>query len=645
MPLDYIVVLGPRHSRELVEYYKRQAESEGSSILVIGDGEENIQPDKLVTTLAELPTTELTDNTIIHFHTHADPSSPERASRSDLLLHIDYRTPYTTEEIFRRIGDRLQRPVNIHIWSCFSGIAAHDVEHLPLGSTLTTHSDPAYHSVTELNSAALGHNLKKTRGAFPLHNPIVRHIDSICSNPSTFLSFAINVGAKRSAFISEVTELEYSTEELLKHQRREIEKFKKYIGSIRRDSVKGCASLMEQLSDFDEFKVRLREDIVKKPPPFIVQLQEDTINDYQVALLIAKGSQCAEILGDPERDEEAAKSLNAKRAVEKLVTNGTLKLRNPYGVTPLYATCIGGNPKAIRFIARKARDSVNFQDSQGRVALHAACVQNHLPAVRVLLECGADPNIFDRESGITPLHISCRNRSPEIALCLLSNHADPEVVDAEKQTPLELTEAQDQTFIVKLLELARKDINTRVIDILAHQKVNLAALDEEGLPQMHYACGYESQIPVIQSFLRNGVSLETQDRFKRTPLHMAAGYSEPEVLRFLINEGANIHALDDEELTPLAVARSIIENTESTAVQKEKMIEVIELLEDASERAQRVEAAPEHEEEVLQGEEMQQIVETLREELSSEEGSSGEEQEAGVRKVQKKKKGGEKGPL
>ena len=65
----------------------------------------------------------------------------------------------------------------------------------------------------------------------------------------------------------------------------------------------------------------------------------------------------------------------------------------------------------------------------------------------------------------------------------------------------------------------------------------------------HATCS--NRIDVIKHLLLEGADVNRQNRFKDTPLHLAARNNITEVARLLINNGADINIQNKDKKTPL----------------------------------------------------------------------------------------------
>lgn len=58
----------------------------------------------------------------------------------------------------------------------------------------------------------------------------------------------------------------------------------------------------------------------------------------------------------------------------------------------------------------------------------------------------------------------------------------------------------------------------------------------------------------VESYLKNGIDIDIQGPFGRTPLHYASMTGNLEIVNMLLNKGAHINACDDMGTTPILEA-------------------------------------------------------------------------------------------
>ncbi len=178
----------------------------------------------------------------------------------------------------------------------------------------------------------------------------------------------------------------------------------------------------------------------------------------------------------------------------------------------------------------------------GSDALSMAANQEHSDAVAILLEAGADPNATDA-NGTTPLHDAARitNSLPVIRL-LLKHGADPNIASKHgKETPI--------------LQLMGGGLEA--IQLLVQAGARLDVRDIYGTTVLHTPAALHDK-DAVTYLIRQGLDPNAQDNEGARPLHRAISLWAPDsaVIRALIAGGADINAREASGRTALHRAAS-----------------------------------------------------------------------------------------
>lgn len=178
-------------------------------------------------------------------------------------------------------------------------------------------------------------------------------------------------------------------------------------------------------------------------------------------------------------------------------------------------------------------------------ALFSACESGGVEAVRLLLDAGADVNAREgfgnthlHVFGWSPLHVACKYGCTPIAQLLLDNSADVNALGEASETPLHVACLNGHLDLVRLLLEKGADVNAR---------------DVHDWTPLHYVCNRTlSNIEVILTLLSHGADVEARTaNAQSTPIDFACGYGHVDVVKILLEAGADPRMANYDGVTPL----------------------------------------------------------------------------------------------
>ena len=277
---------------------------------------------------------------------------------------------------------------------------------------------------------------------------------------------------------------------------------------------------------------------------------------------------------------------------EALIKGGAdVHIRSKSGFSAILIGSRNDVPEIISLLVSAGAD-VNDQALDGTTALLVASVRGHVSLAIDLLELGADPN--SGASGYTPLHWvsgswhteltgprgierdreeewrslnGLQNRKLELTRALLAYGADPKV--RLTRTPPQFGFAS-QRFRVSLvgatpLLLAAMDGNVAVMEALVAAGADPLLGTDEGSTPLMVAAGL-GQVPAesrvdpsdsvdaVKFLLGLGGNVHRTNETGRTALHGAAHIRSDEIVRLLVDWGAEVDVGDERGITPLMIA-------------------------------------------------------------------------------------------
>ena len=103
--------------------------------------------------------------------------------------------------------------------------------------------------------------------------------------------------------------------------------------------------------------------------------------------------------------------------------------------------------------------------------------------------------------------------------------------------------------IVKLILRSKGSEVVRVLD----------SGDRLGRTPLHYAASQKTGLSYITNLLKAGANIDYQDHSGVTALHLACRFGNISLVRMLIDEGANKHLRDAQDMSPLDHAKEKVE--------------------------------------------------------------------------------------
>lgn len=193
--------------------------------------------------------------------------------------------------------------------------------------------------------------------------------------------------------------------------------------------------------------------------------------------------------------------------------------------------------RTAALLAACATVSAVWADS--KTDFFTAVTRDHYRDVMTQLLRGFNPNTPD-ERGRTGLTLAMRQESWRVVDTLLSAPGiDLNLANKQGETPLMLAAIKGNLEMVKKLAERGADIN------------------REGWAPLHYAAsaGLEQSVPITAYLLEHSAYIDAASPNGTTPLMMAAQYSSEDVVKLLIQEGADVTLRNQQGQTAVDFAR------------------------------------------------------------------------------------------
>ncbi|KAK3370332.1 hypothetical protein B0H63DRAFT_503961 [Podospora didyma] len=275
-------------------------------------------------------------------------------------------------------------------------------------------------------------------------------------------------------------------------------------------------------------------------------------------------------------------------------------LEDEIGGTPFsYAVCNGQND-VLQLLLKRASQTDSLDQTPKDLLLSAA-KRGHEAVVKLLLDKGIAADLRDGDGhhqDKSPLHCAIESDHRTITNILLNNGADVESKDSERgrETIIMLLlkkgvniESKDNDGRTPLIRAAQSREGL-VVRVLLYKGADIESKDNDGCTPLIWAARYRDEL-IIELLLKKGANIESKDINGRTPLMWAAecddpdwaglrasgmnvgatcivtlGQASPQTrdedpdrhaeegsevdMRYLLQKGAHIGAMDNEGRTP-----------------------------------------------------------------------------------------------
>ncbi|KAJ3602376.1 hypothetical protein NHX12_030132 [Muraenolepis orangiensis] len=201
------------------------------------------------------------------------------------------------------------------------------------------------------------------------------------------------------------------------------------------------------------------------------------------------------------------------------------------------ATSADGHMDSLLILVNReeSADVIDSTDIHGQTALMLAALGSHTDCVHILLEKGAAADTADKK-GCTALHRAAVMGSEGCVCALLEHGASALCRDSQGRTPLHQAACSGHT------------------QLLGH--LMKAAVQADTLDSMLDFSGVNGQCGAAQLLMESGGSpmVNTRDPKGRSPLHAAAYSEKVDGLRLVLDQGAEVDAVDGSGRSALMVA-------------------------------------------------------------------------------------------
>ena len=228
-----------------------------------------------------------------------------------------------------------------------------------------------------------------------------------------------------------------------------------------------------------------------------------------------------------------------------------------HGLTPLALACLNASVAMVDLLLEAGADP-NLARTSGVTPLMTAARVGQVEVVRRLLRAGADPTAAEKTRGQTALMWAIAENQPQVASVLLETGGGAAVRSTNGFTPLLFAAQQGNVDLARLLIAAGASIRDAAPDGIGGD-TNARALFREDTEASALLVAIDSGHAEMARFLLARGADPNQDGAGRTPLHAAVQREMPDVVRALVDAGADPDARLEKPL-PLVSRRITQDN-------------------------------------------------------------------------------------
>ena len=213
-----------------------------------------------------------------------------------------------------------------------------------------------------------------------------------------------------------------------------------------------------------------------------------------------------------------------------------------FGNRPIHLACQANSLDVIQYLVQEKGVFINEVDNQGNTPLHLACLEGNLQIVQYLISKGAHKEA-ETNLGFTPLHYACQRNALHIVKYLIEfQHVNPQPRAKNGDTPYKIAANQGYVGIIEYMTEKKYDDST-LINMPKDYICNLFKATSAGnLASVKYLVAIEHKY--VNDRNRNG----------KIPLHIACEKGHLNIAEYLLENGSDVGATDNEMMQPIHFA-------------------------------------------------------------------------------------------
>lgn len=222
------------------------------------------------------------------------------------------------------------------------------------------------------------------------------------------------------------------------------------------------------------------------------------------------------------------------------------------------------NLSVVKYLVFEDPSIVNCTAMYFEKPIHVACIYKKLKILKFLVSEGG--NINSRGySGNTPLHVaSSIDNNVEILEYLISLGCDLKIKNDDNKTPIQISTVENIKYFLSRgincdISFLKNSHQQEIMDFLAtpkiYQEKKKKTLTLEDLSRDLVKAAKKCDLDLIRFLVDNGANVNVRNDDGCTPLHFACESGEIDIVEYLVFKGADLEVETFEE-TPLFKAVS-----------------------------------------------------------------------------------------
>ena len=226
-------------------------------------------------------------------------------------------------------------------------------------------------------------------------------------------------------------------------------------------------------------------------------------------------------------------------------------------MTPIQLSSAKGLSQITKFLIKNGA-YVDTQDINRLTLLQQAIINKDIELIELLINHGA--NVHTKGRNERPLILALENGLLEVAELLIKNDANINTQSSWNATPLQICSEKGYLKIAKILiekgailnsadvvgvtplQEAVQHTNREIFHLLMKKKVNPNPETTDGFTPLHSAAG-KGEIEVARILLKAGAMTEKRNEYGMFPIHLAVFSKKAEMVELLIKFKANINQI------------------------------------------------------------------------------------------------------